>query len=144
MVLIVADDARLRWIETQRDLARALGVSVEDWLGALQSAGNRSTGLTAAVIGAAVSQGLGMGVLAELHGPELAQRARALVDPNPPRTQNPVLREAIRRAGELAEGGGLERLKAKREGLSTPRRAPGSLAHSDARPTADAPGEGDA
>ncbi len=135
------DDARARWTETQRGLARALGVSLEDWLNALGQAGHRSTGLTAAVIGAAVSQGLGMGVLADLDGPALAARAQALLDPTPPRAQNPVLREAIRRAGDLSKGAGLERLKQKREALQAPRRAPGSLAGSATNATADAPGE---
>lgn len=139
----MAEDARARWAETQRDLARALGVSLEDWLGALDRAGRGGTGLTAAVIGAAVSQGLGLSVLGALDPTQLASRARALLDPTPPRAENLVLREAIRRAGELPEGGGLQRLKARRDGLTTPRRAPGSLAGSDARPTADAPGEGD-
>lgn len=137
------DDARARWAETQRDLARALGVSLDDWLGALGQAGHRGSGLAAAVIGAAMSQGLGLGVLAELDGPALAARAQALLDPNPPRAHNPVLREAIRRADDLSEGRGLDRLKRKRESLEAPQRAPGSLAKSVSNATADAPGGDD-
>jgi len=133
--------AREQWVEDQRELARALGVSLEDWLAALDRAGERKTGLTAAVVGAAVSAGLGIGVIAELDGPALSRRARALLDPAPPRAKNPVLREAIRRAGELSEGGGLERLRQRREAVKAPRRAEGSLADSVRVATPDAPGE---
>lgn len=137
------EDPRARWAKTQRDLARALGLSLEDWMDALDAASNRKTGLTAAVVGAAMSRGLGMGVLAELDGPAIARRARALLDPTPPRAKNPVLREAIRRAGELSEGGGLERLRQRREAVTTPRRGEGSLGESAPTGTPDAPGEGD-
>ena len=136
------DDPYAKWVKTQRDLARTLGLSLEDWMEALDAAGGRRTGLTAAAVGAAMSRGLGMAVISELDGPALATRARQLLDPAPPRAKNPVLREAIRRAtDELAKGGGLERLRERREAVRAPRRGGGDLAASDARGTADAPGE---
>lgn len=137
----VAEDAAAQWAAEQRALARALGVSLDVWLQALDRAGQSGPGLTAAVIGAAMARGLGMGVLAGLDGPALARRARVLVDPAPPRATNPVIREAIRRAGELSEGGGLERLRRRRETLSAPRRGEGSLGSSAGTATPDAPGE---
>lgn len=110
-------------------------------MSALDRAASRSTGLTAAVVGAAMSQGLGLGVLADLDGPALARRARGLLDPTPPRAKNPVLREAIRRAGELPSGGGLDRLRQRRDAVTTPRRGEGSLGDSAGHSTPDAPGE---
>lgn len=128
------------WVHGQRGLARALGLSLEEWLRELEAAGGRKTGLTAAVIGAAMARGLGMSVLDGLDAPALVQRAKALIDPEPPRVDNPVLKEAIRRAGELGSGKGLARLKATRREVSTPRRGAGSLGDSARTRTPDAPG----
>jgi len=141
---VTEEDAGARWAQEQRALARALGVSLEAWLDALDRAGRSGPGLTAAVIGAAMARGLGMGVLADLNGPALAKRARLLVDPAPPRAKNPIIREAIRRAGELPEGGGMERLRRRREAVSAPRRGEGSAGVSATTATPDAPGEDDA
>ena len=128
------------WAEGQRALARALGISLEDWVHAIREAGHRKTGLTAAVIGAAMARGLGMGVLDQLDGPTLAGQAQTLIDPEPPKVENPVLREALRRADELPRGDGLRRLK-KKEEIEAPKRGAGPKAASAKTPTPDAPGE---
>ena len=129
------------WAEAQKNLARALGLSIEDWIRALEAASRRKTGLTAAVIGASMARGLGMSVLDALDPDGLFERARELIDPEPPRVDNPVLAEAIRRAGELGSGGGAKRLKApKRREVSTPQRGRGSLGKSASTATPDAPG----
>ncbi|MCK6550033.1 hypothetical protein L6R52_29635 [Myxococcota bacterium] len=104
-------DGLASWAENQRALARTLGLTIEDWLAALDAAGTRTTGLTAAVVGAAMARGLGLSVLDGLDGPSLAARARALIDPRPPRVESPLLKEAIRRATELGAGTGASRLK---------------------------------
>ena len=138
----VTDDGQQRWAEDQRAMARALGLSLEQWLKTLDRASRRQTGLTAAVIGAAMAKGHGMGVLADLDGPALAQRARRLIDPAPPRAKNPILREAIRRASDLPEGEGLDRLRQRREEIRTPHRAEDVIPSASAGTgTADAPGE---
>ena len=90
-------------------------------------------------------RGAGLGVLDQLDGPDLAERARALIDPAPPDVDSPVLKEAIRRADELdIEGRGAARLRSKRRrrsSLPTPQRNPGADMSSSAEATADAPGE---
>ena len=133
------------WAVDQRALARALKLSLEEWLVQLDLAAKRKTGLTAAVVGAAVARGLGLGVLDQLDGPDLAERARALIDPAPPDVDSPVLKEAIRRADELVtEGRGAARLRSKRRrrsSLPTPQRNPGADMSSSEEATADAPGE---
>ena len=79
----VADGLR-KWAEAQRDLARALGLSLDDWLTALDAAGRNRAGLTAAVIGASVARGRGIPKLNEVDGPALATFARELIDPASP------------------------------------------------------------
>jgi hypothetical protein len=128
------------WAESQRSLARALGLSIEDWIRALDAASKRKTGLTAAVIGASMARGLGMKVLDSLDPERLVEQAKTLIDPEPPRVDNPVLAEAIRRSTELGSGGGAKRLKAKRREVSTPQRGKGSLGKSAPTATPDAPG----
>jgi len=131
------------WVAAQKDLARALGLSIEDWIRALEDASKRKTGLTAAVIGASMARGLGMGVLDSLDPAALVARARTLIDPEPPRVDNPVIAEAIRRAGELPSGGGARRLKTTtRREVSTPQRGRGSIGKSASTATPDAPGTG--
>ncbi len=137
----MAEQEQVAWAEAQRHLARALGLSIEEWVRALEAASNHKTGLTAAVIGASMARGLGMGVLDTLDPAALFARARALIDPDPPRVENPVLAEAIRRAGELGSGGGARRLRAERSEVTTPRRGEGSLGKSASASTPDAPGE---
>lgn len=137
-------EAIARWVENQRALARALGLTIEEWLDALERAGRRSAGLTAAVVGAAMGQGLGLDVLQGLDGAALAVRARALIDPAPPRVENPLLREAIRRAAELGArpGTGARRLRApgRRVELPTPAREARALGRSSDEATPDAAG----
>ncbi len=136
------EDPRLaQWAADQRALAQTLGLSLEDWLDALTAAAERRTGLTAAVIGAATSRGLGLGVLAEIDGPELAERARGLIDPRPPRVADPVLAEAIRRSDDLdaQEGRGAARLR-RRAAPTTPEREVRPLGPSASIATPDAPG----
>ena len=132
------------WAEDQRALARALGLSIEEWLAELDGAAERKTGLTAAVVGAAVSQGLGLEVLDSLDGPSLAARARALIDPRPPRVESPILAEAIRRADELGagSGAGARRLKQSRTraDVPVPDREARPIGPSADQGTADAPG----
>lgn len=147
-----SEDAKVVWARDQRALARALGLSIEEWLLALEAAGRRTTGLTAAVIGAAMARGLGLSVLDGLDGPALAQRGRTLIDPTPPRVENPVLKEAIRRAVDQPIGRGLALLsgdkkpkdKVEKVRVPTPRRGTGSLGDSANFGTADAPGAGPA
>jgi hypothetical protein len=132
------------WAEAQKNLARALGLSIEDWMRALSDASKRKTGLTAAVIGASVARGLGMSVLDQLDAEALFERAQSLIDPEPPRVENPVLAEAIRRADEIGSGGGARRLKkAERPEISTPQRGRGSIGNSATASTPDAPGRGE-
>jgi hypothetical protein len=109
-------EALQQWAENQRALARALGLTIEEWLECLDAAGRRTTGLTAAVVGAAMARGLGMSVLDGLDGARLAKRARDLIDPRPPRVKSPLLKEAIRRADDLGlkEGGGARLLRGRR------------------------------
>lgn len=132
------------WARDQRALARALGLSIEDWMTELKSAADRKTGLTAAIVGAATARGLGLSVIGRIQAPELASRACELVDPNPPRVTDPVLAEAIRRADELGAtaGRGALRLKARsKKKRPVPKRSTGPSRASDNTPTADAPGE---
>ncbi len=105
----------------------------------LASAGERTAGLTAAVIGAAVSRGASLTILNQLHGDELARRAAELIDPTPPSVQNPTLAEAIRRADELASTG-LGRARLRRE-PPRPERTEAEPAPSADQATADAPGD---
>jgi hypothetical protein len=138
-------EALATWADNQRALARTLGLSIEEWLAMLEAASKRSMSLTAAVIGAAKAKGLGMSVLSGLDGPALGARARALIDPRPPRVENPLLKEAIRRAGELgAEGAGARRLKRpkRKDSLPTPERETKPLGQSAGVAAPDAPGEG--
>jgi hypothetical protein len=136
------------WAASQRRLARALGLSLDEWMQALDDAGARTTGLTAAAIGAAMARGLGMSVLDGLDGPALAARARRVLDPRPPRVVNPILKEAIRRADALApEPVGVEwarvgagRLRERRAAVVTPRRGDSPIGDSAPEATADAPG----
>lgn len=141
----VQSEALRAWADNQRELARALGLSIEDWLGAIDAASKRTTGLTAAVVGAAMARGLGMSVLDGLDGAALGARAKELIDPRPPRVTSPLLKEAIRRAGDLGvkPGGGASRLKRKaasREVLPTPVRETRPLGESSDEATPDAPG----
>jgi hypothetical protein len=134
-----------QWADNQRALARSLGLSIEEWMGALDQAAKRQTGVYAAVVGAAMARGLGLAVLEQLDQPELARRARALIDPKPPRTEHPLLAEAIRRADELGvrPGRGAGRLKrptAETSAPSTPARVTKPLGISAEEATPDAPG----
>lgn len=126
------------WAADQRALARALGLSIAEWLAMLEAAGERRTGLTAAVVGAAMAAGQGLGVLERLDGPSLAAAARALIDPAPPKVGDPVLAEAIRRADEIVDGRGASRLRRSTE-TSPPRTAAPALPSAD-QATPDAPG----
>ncbi len=138
------DDVLATWGAEQRALARALGLSIELWMDELDAAAQRSTGLTAAVVGAAMAKGLGLSILDRLDAAALGAQARALVDPNPPRVDSPVLAEAIRRADELPEGAGAARLKRKRrERVEPPRpdRVDTLPLPSSTEATPDAPGE---
>ncbi|MBK8014759.1 MAG: hypothetical protein IPK13_25850 [Deltaproteobacteria bacterium] len=143
------DDALAQWAADQRALARALGLTIEAWLGALEAASLRHAPLAAAVVGAAARSGLSPSVvLGRLKPAELFERARGLVDPRPPRVANPVLKEAIRRADELGSGLGARRLKQKSsaarlrtESLERPQRGASNLGPSSRIATADAPGE---
>lgn len=103
----------------------------------LRAAGERTAGLTAAVIGAAVSRGASLSILDGLDGVALAERAALLVDPAPPRVEHPAIAEAIRRADELPRGSGRERLSRK---LPRPERDETEPAPSAPEPSADAPG----
>ncbi|MEO1338269.1 MAG: hypothetical protein AAFV29_21675 [Myxococcota bacterium] len=132
-------DALRQWAEEQRALARALGWSIEAWLAELDRAGRHRAGVTAAVIGAAVARKRKMPNLSQVDGQSLAEQARALIDPEPPRTRHPVVTEAIRRATDLAEGEGARRLA--RTEVQRPDRAAPSSAPSASDSTADAPGE---
>ena len=137
-----ASDALATWGAEQRALARALGLSIEEWLAELEAAGARTTGLTAAVVGAAMTQGLGLGILDRLDAAELGAEARRWVDPTPPRVESPILAEAIRRADELPVGQGAARLK-RRSKAEPPRpeRVETAPLPSSTTATPDAPGE---
>lgn len=137
-----ASDALATWGAEQRALARALGLSIEEWLAELEAAGARTTGLTAAVVGAAMTQGLGLGILDRLDAAALVAQARHLVDPTPPRVESPVLAEAIRRADELPAGQGAARLKRKSKAAPPrPDRVEAAPLPSATTATPDAPGE---
>lgn len=131
-----------KWTRDQKSLARALGLSIDDWIRQLELASQRKTELTAAVIGAATSRGLGLGVISRVDGASLAEKARNLLDPEPPQVTDPVLAEAIRRADEMnvTSGRGASRLKRKQK-PATPQRAVGPERESANEATADAPGE---
>lgn len=132
-----------QWVRDQRALARALGLTIEEWILALERASKRRTGLTAAVIGAATARKMGLGILAQLDGPKLYGRAKSLIDPEPPRPEHPVLREVIRRADELPTGGGAGRLKkAEPKDIKVPVRGEISIGESASVATPDAPGRG--
>ena len=142
----VADAALQKWAHDQKALAKTLGLSISEWLDQLDRASVQKTGLTAAVVGAAVASGLGLSVLDQLDGDALAQSARALIDPEPPRVHDPVLAEAIRRNEQYAEGKGAARLKRrikKPEPIPTPQRSVRPLGESAAEATPDAPGKDD-
>jgi hypothetical protein len=140
------EDRLAQWAENQRALARALGLTIEDWMKALDAAGARQTGVYAAVVGAAMARGLGLSIIEGLSGVEIARAARQLIDPKPPRVSSPLLAEAIRRAGELGVGaekgaGRLRRKKVERpEPLPTPVRETKPLGESSEEATPDAPG----
>lgn len=137
-----ASDALATWGAEQRALARALGLSIEEWLAELEAAGARTTGLTAAVVGAAMTQGLGLGILDRLDAAELVAEARRWVDPTPPRVDSPILAEAIRRADELPVGQGAARLKRRSKAEpSRPERVETAPLPSSTTSTPDAPGE---
>ncbi len=109
---------------------------------ALDEAGGRHTGLTAAVIGAAMAKKMGLSVLQGLQGDALAKKARHLIDPRPPRVSNPLLKEAVRRASEITAGKGAFRLKRKKRApVDTPMRGTESIGDSARAATPDAPGE---
>ncbi|MFO0724655.1 MAG: hypothetical protein U1E65_12810 [Myxococcota bacterium] len=127
------------WGQDQRALAKALGLTIEEWLAALEQASQSGAGLTAAVVGAAMAGGLGLGVLDKLDAPKLLVRARALIDPRPPKVESPILAEAIRRADEQKPQGAGARLLRKKE--ERPQRTEQALLPSDATSTPDAPGE---
>ena len=134
--------AQAKWAADQRALARALGLTIEQWCADLAAAGARRTGLTAAVVGAAMAKGLGLGVLAKLDGPALAERAAALIDPAPPQVADPIIAEAIRRADELdaSAGKGASRLRRRPSSVETPQRQARPIGSSATGATADAPG----
>jgi hypothetical protein len=137
-----ASDALAKWAEDQRALARALDLTIEEWLDILDAASHRTTGITAAAIGASMARGLGMGIVRGLDTRALGKRARKLIDPTPPRVKNPVLKEAVRRARDGIEvGAGAARLRARREAITTPRRGEGSIGDSVTTGTPDAPGD---
>lgn len=134
-------DRAAAWGRDQRALAKALGLTIEEWLAELEAASQRSTGLTAAVVGAAMASGLGLSVLDRLDPAGLAARARVLIDPRPPKTESPVLAEAIRRAEEAGgptAGTGARLLKRTSE---RPPRIVQPDYPSAETPTSDAPGE---
>lgn len=135
-------DPLAAWGAEQRALARALGMSIELWMDELDAASQRSTGLTAAVVGAAMAKGLGLSILDRLDAAALGARARALVDPRPPLVESPILAEAIRRADELPVGQGAARLKKKRERapVERPDRVVAAPLPSSGEATPDAPG----
>ena len=132
------------WVQDQKALARALGLSIDDWIRQLEQAAERKTELTAAIIGAATSRGLGLGVISRVNGEGLAVKARELLDPEPPQVTDPVLAEAIRRADEMniKPGSGASRLK-RRRAPEIPARPVGPERESATEATADAPGEVD-
>lgn len=141
-----------QWAENQRAVARALGLTIEDWMNALDAAGQRRTGVYAASVGAAMARKLSLSVLEGFDAVALATRARALIDPRPPRVSSPLLAEAIRRADELGarpagpvEGAGAGRLRKKkvpeREALPTPLRETKPIGDSAEEGTPDAPGK---
>lgn len=135
-------DALRAWAEDQRALARALDLTIEDWLAILDAASTRTTGITAAAIGAAMARGLGMGVVKGLDTRALGKRARKLIDPTPPRVKNPVLKEAVRRArDDFGRRKGADRLRAAREAVDTPVRGAAPIGASANTATPDAPGE---
>ncbi|MCB9653861.1 MAG: hypothetical protein H6729_06995 [Deltaproteobacteria bacterium] len=144
------NESLIDWAADQRALARALGLTIEAWLDVLQAASQRRAPLGAAVIGAAARVGLSPSTaLGSLEPTQLFERARALIDPRPPRVDNPVLKEAIRRADELGSGLGARRLKQRSpaamrprtETLERPQRGTSNLGPSSRMATADAPGE---
>lgn len=104
-----------QWAENQRAVARALGLSIEEWMRALDAAGVRRTGVYAAAVGAAMARKHSLSVLEGFDSVAIAARARNIIDPKPPRVSSPLLAEAIRRAGELgaAPRSGAARLKKK-------------------------------
>lgn len=105
-----------QWAENQRALARALGLTIDDWMRALDAAGARRTGVYAASVGAAMARKLSLAALEGFDSVALASRARGVIDPKPPRVSSPLLAEAIRRADELGAGpvrSGASRLKRK-------------------------------
>jgi hypothetical protein len=144
----VADrrESLAQWAENQRAVARALGLTIEDWMNALDAAGKRRTGVYAASVGAAMARKLSLAVLEGFDAVALATNARTLIDPRPPRVSSPLLAEAIRRADELgARPGGASRLKKKsierRDPLPTPMRETKPIGDSAAEGTPDAPGK---
>lgn len=136
-------EALAKWAENQRALARALDLTIEEWLEILDAASHRTTGITAAAIGAAMARGMGMAVVRGLDTRALGQRAKKLIDPTPPRVKNPVLKEAVRRARDdgIETGAGAARLRARRESIRAPVRGEGSIGESVSVGTPDAPGE---
>ena len=135
---------RAAWASSQRALARALGLTIQEWSEELYAASERPSSLRAAVMGAAIAEGLGLGVLSELDEKALGLRARDLVDPLPPRVQDKVLAEAVRRSEELENhaGRGARRLRKRRgEDLPVPQSEVRPLGGSAVEATADAPGD---
>jgi hypothetical protein len=139
--LAASNEARKQWATDQRALARAVGLSIEDWLIALDAASARTSQLTAAVVGAAMAKGLGLSVLDGLDGQALASLARTLIDPRPPRVRSPLLKEAVRRAEELGTSRGGRLLKRpRRDPLPTPQRETRPVGESSDVATPDSPG----
>ncbi len=138
----VAEDAKRQWAQNQKALARALGLSVAQWMWALEEAGERTTRLTAAAIGSGMAKGIGMRILDGLDGPKLTTLAKELIDERPVRAQHPLIREALRQGGPKAGAGrGRALLKRGAEGASPPSRAQEKPRPSAEEPTPDAPGD---
>lgn len=131
-----------QWVEEQRRMCEALGLSAEAWLQLLEGAAERRAGLMAAVVGASVAAGLGMKPASGVDPKALLGLARQLLDA--PKLSHPVLAAAAR-AGAPSPGRGAARLKARlnrKQPVETPARAKSQPAKSDLRPTPDAPGGG--
>lgn len=126
-------DEQAAWVARQKALAEALELDLSDWLLELHAASTRQTGLRAAIIGAATSQGLGMRPLMDLDPEALWEAAEALLMPG-----QTTLRHAIDGQGE-----GLKRDRGARRFQATtapPKRSESPPSPSSDAKTADAPG----
>ena len=114
-------DELSRWVEEQYALAGALGLSIEDWVEALELASCRRTELLAAVVGAASAKKKGLGILRRVNSERLARRARELLLSD--------------------DGSDISQMLVKtRSEVSSPRRGGKALGPSSGAATADAPG----